>query len=360
MSSTVYINQLVRDIDKVIRAVFVGKGNFDTQNPTYQRLRRRLESLSPLIGPPPDFIKQSPDLWTLWGSYVKHAMPTYQERRDFLDNELLAFYTKKLSRIESGDFVNELLNRDICLLDEIGEGGYGVVYEADHLVLEEKRAVKKLEPVFSTEDATVNAIRRFSREAAILHKIHDNNIVRIFDAGIAGRYPYIIMEYIEGQNLAKHVQQNGVFDQFKAKDIMVQIASAISSAHKVGVIHRDLKPSNIMFDGDRVVVLDFGAGQWIEHTLSTRITTTAVGTVGYIADELHSDPLLLNKNLDCYSLGVIYHFLLTGRTPNTGNPKFYMDQSLINIDTQNLILKAMGPSATRHADAKIFFDELNS
>ncbi len=359
MSSTQYIRQLIADTDEVIRGVLTGARDLEKQNPTYEKLRRRLEALQPLIGPPPDFIAKSPDLWKLWNGYVKGTLLSYDSRREFLNKELVSYYDKKISKITTGTFETELIHRDLALLDKVGSGGYGIVYSADHIALQEKRAIKKLEPLFASDEETVKALRRFSREVSILYKIAHKNIVRVYDAGIAGGFPYIVMEYVDGDNLGRVVEKNGVLDQGSAKEIMLQIAHAITAAHQSNIIHRDLKPSNIMWDGERVVVLDFGAGQWIEKTLSTRITTGLVGTVGYIADELQSDPELLNKNLDCYALGVIYHFLLTGRTPNTGDPTYYMNEISVPPETQAIILKAMAPPAKRHLDAPSFLADIS-
>lgn len=358
MSSIQYIKQLISDTDGIVRGVLTGTQDLEKQNPNYEKLRKRLEALQPLVGPPPEFISKSPDLWRLWNSYVKGSLQTYESRREFLDKELVKFYEEKIAKIATGNFETELIQRDLAILDQVGSGGYGVVYSADHIVLQEKRAIKKLEPLFANDEETVKALRRFSREASILYKIAHKNIVRVYDAGIAGGFPYIVMEYVDGDNLGKMVEKNGTFASEAAKNIILQIAQAITAAHEVGIIHRDLKPSNIMWDGERAVILDFGTGQWLEKNLSTRLTTGLVGTVGYIADELQGDPQLLNKNLDCYALGVIYHFLLTGRTPNTGDPTYYMNQSGVPTEAQNIILKAMAPPAKRHIDAAAFLADI--
>ena len=259
-------------------------------------------------------------------------------------------YKPLLEHLESHSFEEDLMFRDLAVVKQIGEGGFGVVYEAEHVVLQEKRVVKKLEPLFANENDTVKALKRFSREAQILSSLTHPNIVRFFDAGMAGDYPFIVMEYIDGCNLDKMISNEGMFAPSKAHQIMIQVLEAVAAAHNAGVVHRDIKPTNIMWNGQRAVVLDYGAGQWVERRLSTRMTTTAIGTPGYIASELFENPQLLDPRLDCYSLGVVYHFILTGRIPATGDATYYMKSQGLGQDIQNFILKAIAPSQSRYSN----------
>jgi serine/threonine-protein kinase len=249
--------------------------------------------------------------------------------------------------------------RDLVVVGQIGEGGFGVVYEAEHVVLDEKRAIKKLEPVFAERQYEEEALRRFSREVKILNRLSHPGIVKLYDAGIAGTYPFIVMEYVEGRNINEIISGDGLFEIEKAQKVMLLVLDAVASAHKAGVVHRDIKPTNIMWDGNRAVLLDYGASQWLEQQLSTRMTKTAIGTTGYIADELKENPTLLDPCLDCFSLGVVFHYLLTGRIPSTGDPTHYLEQNLVPKEIIELILRALSPMGKRFADGSDMLLALN-
>jgi serine/threonine protein kinase len=317
-----------------------------------------LYALEPLIGPPPEFLQSSENLWALWHAHVKSKLPTYDSRREFLDEHYGKYYDARIAKLGGTSFEQELMLRDLAVLDEIGGGGFGVVYEAEHVVLKDSRAVKKLDPIFADAGEEEKALRRFSREAQVLDGLSHPNIVRFFDAGMAGEYPFIVMEYVEGENLKKVVDAEGPLQADDVIEVMHQVAHALAVAHDSGVVHRDLKPTNLMWDGKRAVVLDFGAGQWLERQLSTRMTTTVIGTSGYIADELMENPKLISPAIDCFSLGVVFHYLLTGRIPNTGNPAYFLEQGGVEKDIQNIILSAMAPSTKRYQRGAELFEAI--
>ena len=306
--------------------------------------------MSPFIGPLPNFLETSETLWELWNTHIKGKINDYESRRRFLAKEYKEYYDKRLASIAATSFEIQMILRDLAIEDVIGGGGFGVVYIAEHIVIDEFRAVKKLASLFADEEGEIKALRRFAKEVRMLSDLNHPNIVKVYDAGMAGEHPYIVMAYVEGMNLNKYLSENGVCNWKIAIQVMKQVLSAISCAHDIGIIHRDIKPSNVMWDGKRATVLDFGAGQWLEHTISTRMTTAPVGTYGYIASELFENPRLLHANLDCYSAGVLFHFLLTGRIPSTGDPKYYLAENSIQPDIVDFILKSISPSNTRFKD----------
>jgi len=350
MSSRRYIENNIEELNSLLMNVLTGGSRFERVNPTYEKLRRRLLSLTPILGPMPTFLAESENLWDLWNSHIKGVLADYESRRNYIRTEYKAYYDNLLQNLSNRSFEEVLMLRDIAVSDNIGEGGFSVVYKSEHIVLEESRAIKKLEPLFATEDDEIKALKRFSREAKMLSKLNHPNIVRVYDAGIAGDHPYIIMEFIAGSNLTKHIDDFGVFEEESALKVMRDVLNAVAAAHQSEIVHRDIKPKNIMWTGDKAVVLDFGAGQWLEFSLSTRMTTSPIGTIGYIAPELYDDPYLLHKNLDCYSLGVLFHYLLTGRIPNTGNASYYLQENGINQKIIDLIIKAISPPNIRFQD----------
>lgn len=334
--------------------------NFDRLQTKYERLRRRLYSFKTLLGPPPEFLNNCDTLYDIWRSQVtRNNLNSYESRREFLRKNFKSHYENILSQNVDKSFEEELIYRDIALDNQIDEGGFGVIYKAEHIIFSEPRIVKKLEPIFATEEGEIVALRRFAREIKILSTLNHNNIVKIYDAGLASQYPYFIMEYIHGKNLEKLVRDSGVTSIEESIEIVSQILNAVSEAHKIEIIHRDIKPKNIMWNGNKAVLLDYGAGQWLEHRISTRMTTSVVGTVGYIADELFDDPTLLHKSLDCYSIGVLFHYLLTGHLPHSGDPTYYLKQSDINTEIQNFILKAISPITVRYQDGSEMLASLN-
>lgn len=361
MSSRRYLKKNIEDMRTLLIEAVTGRcDSFDSANQVYERLRGRLTSLAVILGPVPEFLASSATIWDLWNSHIKGKIPDYETRREFIRTEFTEYYDRLLNNVVSRSFDEVLMLRDIAIGDSIGDGGFGVVYKGEHIVLEESRAIKKLAPLFATEDDEIKALRRFAREAKMLSKLNHPNIVKVYDAGIAGDHPYIIMEFIEGSNLCKHIDDFGVFSENSSLDVMKDVLSAVASAHQNGIVHRDIKPKNIMWTGNEAVVLDFGAGQWLELSLSTRMTTAPIGTIGYLAPELYDDPYLLNKNIDCYSVGVLFHYLLTGRIPNTGNPSYYLQEKGISQETTNLIIKSISPPNLRFQDGVEMLNSLNT
>ncbi len=358
MSSKKYIKNTIEDLNKLLLAVLTGQKDFDRVDNSYQKMRRRLTALAPLIGHLPDFLSSSDNLWALWNTHIKDTLPNYESRRKFIREKYENYYNNSLQQFGRNSFEQELILRDLAIEEQIGEGGFSVVYKAEHIVLEEPRAIKKLDPLFADEEGEIKALRRFSREVKILSNLNHPNIVKVYDAGLANENPYLIMEFLDGSDLETCIKRDGHIEEKCAVEIMLQILSAISSAHDMEIVHRDIKPKNVMWDEEKAVVLDYGAGQWLEHSLSTRMTTSPVGTVGYIANELFENPKLIEKNLDCYSVGVLYHYILTGHIPNVGSPTYYLEQMSIDSNVTNFILKAISPADERFKDGKEMLDAL--
>lgn len=361
MSSIRYIERIVKELGDLIRDSWTGSREFEKTNDEYQSLRRRLYALEPIIGRPPAFLESADSLWDLWNALVKNKLPTYDTRRDFLEEHYAKHYKALINKLDTGiTFEQEMMYRDLAVIEEIGEGGFGVVYAAEHIVLGDKRAIKKLEPIFANDKDEEKALRRFAREARMLDKLAHPNIVRFFDAGMAGKYPFIVMEYVDGDNLKKVISDEGPLPSRAAFKIIYQIVGAVARAHTLGIVHRDIKPTNLMWNGERAVILDYGAGQWLERQLSTRMTTTVIGTSGYIANELLEDPKLVAPSLDCFSLGVVFHYLLTGCIPNTGDPTYYLNERAVEKNIQRVIIQALAPAEKRFADGLKFLSALEA
>ncbi len=201
----------------------------------------------------------------------------------------------------------------------IAQGGMGVVYHAKQQSLQRDVAIKIL-PTQFTQDAEFLA--RFERESRTLARLRHPNIVQVFDAGAAGEYHYIVMEYLASGTLAAELTKlRDRGDQMpidKAIKITQQIAQALDYAHQKGVVHRDIKPSNILVaDEGRYVLSDFGI---VTDNANTKITRTmqTLGTPEYMSPE-QANGMAVDRRSDVYSLGVVLYEMLTGAPPFSGN-----------------------------------------
>jgi len=197
----------------------------------------------------------------------------------------------------------------------LGHGGIGVVFEAFDRELEATVAIKVLSPNLGRDENALLA--RFKREVALNRRIKHPNVARMYDYGIAGDYPFITMELIDGVDLWTLIGKRRRFPPAEAVPILRQIARGSSAIHRLGILHRDLKSQNVIVDRHgAAVILDFGLarGSW-EPGLT--MASVLLGTPQYMAPEqaLGDD---LDERADLYSIGVIAWEMLSGRTPFQG------------------------------------------
>src|SRR3954471_8518333 len=206
----------------------------------------------------------------------------------------------------------------------LGQGGMGIVVAATHLQLEERVALKFLLP-----DALGNpeAVERFAREARAAVKIKSEHVARVSDVGtLEGGSPYMVMEYLHGEDLASHVQRNGAMSLPEAVEFLLQACEAIAEAHALGIVHRDLKPANLFVtrraDGSPCIkVLDFGiskltpTGPGASPERGRTKTRSIMGSPLYMSPEQMSSTRSVDMRTDIWALGVILYETLTGRVP---------------------------------------------
>jgi serine/threonine protein kinase len=203
----------------------------------------------------------------------------------------------------------------------IGEGGMGVIYDGEHKATGRKVAVKFLNPLMNQSR---DAYERFTREARAATMINHQNIVRVLDIGTTPTgLPFIVMEYLTGQDLATRITACRAFPMSGSTDIVSQLLDTLAAVHAEGIVHRDLKPENIFLVehrdiGEFIKILDFGIARLstLEQP-TTRITASGqvFGTPNYVSPEQAMGDLGVDHRSDLYSTGVILYELLTGQLP---------------------------------------------
>ncbi len=197
------------------------------------------------------------------------------------------------------------------ILEEIGRGGFGIVYQAKDTTLDRLVALKVLHPQLTVDP---KFIANFKREALNLAKVEHPNVVNIYEIGeIDGRL-YIAMRYLSGASLADRIAQ-GPLPRAEALRIIQQAAAGLGAGHKKGVVHRDVKPGNILFDADgRAVVADFGVARAVQLSSVGTSTQTGggVGTPYYRPPELWRGSPPPSPATDVYSLACVLYEMLTG------------------------------------------------
>ncbi len=201
------------------------------------------------------------------------------------------------------------------LLGQLGKGGMSTVYLAEHILMRARRAIKVL-PRDRVKDSTY--LDRFELEARAAAKLDDPNIVRAYDIDHEGETHYIVMEYVEGQDLHQLVKAKGFLRYETAADYIAQVARGLDHAHEMGLVHRDIKPANCLLDNNGVVkLLDMGLARIIDDTASLTIDNNenVLGTADYLSPEQALNSHSADARADIYGLGCTLYFLLTGHPP---------------------------------------------
>ncbi len=218
----------------------------------------------------------------------------------------------------------------------IGKGGMGVVFYAKDRKLKKAVAIKTLSFSLIKDEDFKN---RLLREAITLGQIEHPNICSVYDVVIKKEYSYIVMQYVEGENLAKLLKK-GKLPLEQAIDIGIQLSEGLSAAHKKGIVHRDIKPSNIVISKDGYVkILDFGlakpyineSGKNDSSIDNYEITKTGVivGTVSYMSPE-QAEGGKVDHRSDIFSLGIILYEMFTGENPFSGKSHISIMANIIN------------------------------
>jgi len=215
------------------------------------------------------------------------------------------------------------------IISVIGEGGMGVVYLAEHRELPKRFAIKSLSSALSGDP---RFRERFYREAQNQALLDHPNIVQVTDFFEEDNQFFLVMEYVDGQDLSKLIKTRSKLSQKEAVSIFVDILKGVEFAHSKGIIHRDVKPSNVLIDkSGRARIMDFGiailAGAGNERLTATG---TAVGSPWYMSPEQIRHPQDVDRRSDIYSLGIVLYEMLTGEVPFDGETDFSIKDQQIN------------------------------
>ena len=195
------------------------------------------------------------------------------------------------------------------LIEEIGRGAMGVVWKARDNERGKFVAIKMLRDLHADDR---EYIERFGREVDLARSVKSPHVVRVRGYGVRQTVPFVVLEFVAGQSLRARISERGPLQPSQARDLLAQIADALTAVHAVGIVHRDVKASNVLLTEDGVAKLtDFGIARGGDNRGPTR-SGSLLGTPAYMAPEGPID-----ARSDLYSLGVVYYEMLTGVLPFT-------------------------------------------
>jgi eukaryotic-like serine/threonine-protein kinase len=215
------------------------------------------------------------------------------------------------TRSTSAQMIGTVLSGRYRLEAKLGSGGMSTVYLARDETLDRPVAVKVMHREMSEQP---DQLERFRREARAVAKFSHPNVVAVIDAGEDGGYPYIVFEYVEGENLKQRIKRLGPLEQQEALAYAIEIGRGLAVAHGRKLVHRDIKPQNVLIDAEgRAKVTDFGIARQLEQQGVTD-PGRVLGTTDYVSPEQamgHG----VDPRSDVYSLGVVLYEMLTGDVP---------------------------------------------
>ena len=217
---------------------------------------------------------------------------------------------------------NMMVTPSIRLTAQLGAGGMGCVWSAEHLTLKTQVAVKFLTDAIATD---TEMQQRFMREATLAANIKSPHVVQMLDNGtMADGTPYMVMEKLEGQPLSERLRQQGALDLETVQLLLSQMCPAIGRAHEIGIVHRDLKPENLFLVDtgyqDFLKVLDFGISKSTQVAADDVNTSTEMvaGTPKYMSPEQLMSTKDVDARADLWAIAVIAYHMITGKAPFEG------------------------------------------
>jgi serine/threonine protein kinase len=248
----------------------------------------------------------------------------------------------------------EVIDNRYRIVKLLGQGGMGAVYRAWDMRLEKPTALKEMVPQFNLSDEMLAGLReQFRQEAQILATLVHPNLVRVTDYFSWDGKEYLVMDFVEGENLAERIAQKGAQSEERVLEWAGQLLEALGYCHKRGVIHRDIKPQNIIITPEgQAVLVDFGLVKlWDPSAPETRTVMRGAGTPEYAPPEQYDMGVgHTDQRSDIYSVGATLYHALTGQVPPTAtqrmaSPSSFMPPRRINVEvslaTETAVLKAL-------------------
>lgn len=259
--------------------------------------------------------------------------------------------------------VGTILSERYAIERVIGEGGFGITYEARHIQMGTHVAIKEFfiaGKCVRTGDGQTVAFqsikpelfekyrKRFHDEARTLFKLNNPHVVHVHDIFDANGTTYIVMDFVTGRTLQALVEENGPLPYDMAVNYIAQLSEAVAHIHSNNILHRDIKPDNIIITPqNNVVLIDFGSARSFVHDQEQR--HTAMITMGYAPIEQYTSTSKKGNYTDVYAVGGVFYFILTGRKPEAATERVLNDElvppreinSAISESANYTIMKAL-------------------
>ncbi|MEO7400377.1 MAG: serine/threonine-protein kinase [Polaromonas sp.] len=215
------------------------------------------------------------------------------------------------------------------LVRVLGKGAMGLVYEGRDPNLERRVAIKTIRVENLSEQAAADYEHRFRVEARSAARLQHPSIVSVYDSDRDGDIAFLVMEFIQGDDLKHHLDQGTRYSLARSVEIMDELLSALDYAHRQGIVHRDIKPANLLIAAaGRVKLTDFGVARMQDSDDATRTQGTMVGTLKYMSPEqVQGRPV--DARADLFAAGIVLYQLLTGRRPFDGDSDFAVIQQVV-------------------------------
>lgn len=227
-------------------------------------------------------------------------------------------YAKEIDTLR---IVGKEIDNKYIIKKPIGAGGMGVIYLANHKILQKEYAIKFLydkNKIYNSDDDELE--QRFISEACIAIELRHNNLVEVYDIAKYRNHFYMVMEYINGETVEQAITQGKSFVEEDVIHVMKEVLRGLKVIHEKGYVHRDIKPSNIMINKNGVVkLMDFGIAKDLSRQENLTQPNIIIGTLEYMSPEQITDTDNIDFASDIYSLGATVHYMLTGKNYIEGN-----------------------------------------
>jgi eukaryotic-like serine/threonine-protein kinase len=215
------------------------------------------------------------------------------------------------------------------LIRVLGKGAMGLVYEGRDPNLDRRVAIKTIKVENLSEESAAEYEVRFRTEAHSAARLQHPNIVSVYDSDRDGDIAFLVMEFIQGEDLKHHLDNGALYTLEQTVRIMEDLLSALDYAHRQGIVHRDIKPANLLIEpGGCIKLTDFGVARIQDSGEATRTQGTIVGTLKYMSPEqLQGQPI--DARADLFGAAVVLYQLLTGKRPFDGDTDFAVIQQIV-------------------------------